>query len=288
MNYHAGFSFPRAATVNSSRSVSPAARSPACLCADNSARRRSEPGDDTACLSVCARRKDKPRHRQIRRWQLVAPNDRQTFAESRSVNLYFGFPTSRCHSGLPASPTAASLPRAQSRAAGPPARRYRPRANAAITMIAMTASGRAKARLSQSAAAVFAEPAVQPGSPAFSFQVRSAFGAVIRHVHRGRLPVSRVGAIIFGLATRARCARHNILRRLQTFPPRRHTLPTPACSKEIAYNAMIRFLTIINLGHTRLFRAMLSFAILLIVFAVGVSAQQPDDTLVFNTALVQT
>src|SRR6266851_2801515 len=50
---------------------------------------------------------------------------------------------------------------------------------------------------------------------------------------------------------------------------------------------MIRFLTIINLGHTRLFRAMLSCAALLIVFAVGVSAQQPDDTIVFNTALVQ-
>jgi VWFA-related protein len=80
---------------------------------------------------------------------------------------------------------------------------------------------------------------------------------------------------------------HNLLRRLQTFPRRRHTLPTPAYSKEIAYRAMIRFLTMINLGHTRLFRAMLSCAVLLIVFAVGVSAQQPDDTIVVNTALVQ-
>jgi VWFA-related protein len=50
---------------------------------------------------------------------------------------------------------------------------------------------------------------------------------------------------------------------------------------------MIRFLTIMNLGHTRPFRAILSFAVLLIVFVVGVSAQQPDDTIVVNTALVQ-
>src|SRR5713101_648144 len=50
---------------------------------------------------------------------------------------------------------------------------------------------------------------------------------------------------------------------------------------------MIRSLTIMNLGHTRPFRAVLSFAVLLIVLAVGVSAQQPDDTIVFNTALVQ-
>src|SRR6266446_353480 len=50
---------------------------------------------------------------------------------------------------------------------------------------------------------------------------------------------------------------------------------------------MIRSLTIVNLGHTRPFRAVLSFAVLLIVLAVGVSAQQPDDTIVFNTALVQ-
>src|SRR5712692_231219 len=50
---------------------------------------------------------------------------------------------------------------------------------------------------------------------------------------------------------------------------------------------MIRSLTIMNLGHTRPFRAMLSCAALLIVLAVGVSAQQPDDTIVFNTALVQ-
>jgi VWFA-related protein len=42
-----------------------------------------------------------------------------------------------------------------------------------------------------------------------------------------------------------------------------------------------------NLGHTRPLRAVLSFAVLLIVLAVGVSAQQPDDTIVFNTALVQ-
>ena len=50
---------------------------------------------------------------------------------------------------------------------------------------------------------------------------------------------------------------------------------------------MIRFLTIINLGHTRLFRAMLSFAVLLIVFAVGVSAQQPDEVIRTDTSLVQ-
>src|SRR6266478_8125836 len=50
---------------------------------------------------------------------------------------------------------------------------------------------------------------------------------------------------------------------------------------------MIRSLTIMTLGHTRPFRAVLSFAVLLIVLAVGVSAQQPDDTIVFNTALVQ-
>src|SRR5260370_34888613 len=50
---------------------------------------------------------------------------------------------------------------------------------------------------------------------------------------------------------------------------------------------MIRSLTIMNLGHTRPLRAVLSFAVLLIVLAVGVSAQQPDDTIVFNTALVQ-
>ena len=97
----------------------------------------------------------------------------------------------------------------------------------------------------------------------------------------------KVRAIIFGLATRARCARHNLLRRLQTFPPRRHTLPTPAYSKEIAYNVMIRFLTMINLGHARLFRALLSFAALLIVFAVGVSAQQPDEVIKTDTSLVQ-
>ena len=50
---------------------------------------------------------------------------------------------------------------------------------------------------------------------------------------------------------------------------------------------MIRFLTIINLGHTRLFRTMLSFAVLLIVFAVGVSAQQPDEVIKTDTSLVQ-
>jgi VWFA-related protein len=50
---------------------------------------------------------------------------------------------------------------------------------------------------------------------------------------------------------------------------------------------MIRFLTIINLGYTRPFRAILSFAVLLVVFPAGGSAQQPDDTIVFNTALVQ-
>jgi VWFA-related protein len=45
-----------------------------------------------------------------------------------------------------------------------------------------------------------------------------------------------------------------------------------------------------NLGQTQPFRAILSFAVLLIVlivFVVGVSAQQPDDTIVVNTALVQ-
>src|SRR5260221_5352939 len=77
-----------------------------------------------------------------------------------------------------------------------------------------------------------------------------------------------------------------IVRRLQTFTPHRHTLPTPAYSKEIAYSAMIRFITIMNLSHTRLFRVMLSFA-LVIVFAVGVSAQQPDDVVKIDTSLVQ-
>lgn len=50
---------------------------------------------------------------------------------------------------------------------------------------------------------------------------------------------------------------------------------------------MIRFITIMNLSHTRLFRAMLSFAILLIVLAVGVSAQQPDEVIKIDTSLVQ-
>jgi VWFA-related protein len=50
---------------------------------------------------------------------------------------------------------------------------------------------------------------------------------------------------------------------------------------------MIRFLTIINLRHTRLFRAMLSLAVLLIVLAVGVSAQQPDEVIKTDTSLVQ-
>ena len=99
--------------------------------------------------------------------------------------------------------------------------------------------------------------------------------------------MSKVGAIIFGLATRARCVCNDIVRRLQTFPPRRHTLPTPACSKETAYNAMIRFLTTVNLGHTRLFQAMLSFAVLLIVLAAGAFAQQPDDVVKIDTSLVQ-
>jgi len=49
---------------------------------------------------------------------------------------------------------------------------------------------------------------------------------------------------------------------------------------------MIRFLTIINLSHTRLFRAILSFTALLIVFA-GVSAQQPDEVIRTDTSLVQ-
>src|SRR5713226_8608283 len=61
----------------------------------------------------------------------------------------------------------------------------------------------------------------------------------------------------------------------------------PAYSKEIAYKAMIRFLTIINLGDTRLFRAMLSFAVLLVVLAAGVSAQQPDEVIRTDTSLVQ-
>src|SRR5438552_4888167 len=76
------------------------------------------------------------------------------------------------------------------------------------------------------------------------------------------------------------------MRRLQTFTSHRHTLPTPAYSKEIAYDTMIRFLTIINLGHIRLSRAMLSCAVLLIV-AVGVSAQQPDEVIKTDTSLVQ-
>src|SRR5229473_4849912 len=50
---------------------------------------------------------------------------------------------------------------------------------------------------------------------------------------------------------------------------------------------MIRSLTIINLGNTRPLRAVLSFAVLLIVLAVGVSAQQPDDVVRTDTSLVQ-
>ena len=50
---------------------------------------------------------------------------------------------------------------------------------------------------------------------------------------------------------------------------------------------MIRFITIINHGHTRLFRALLSFAVLLIVLAVGAFAQQPDDVVKIDTSLVQ-
>src|SRR2546421_4803607 len=77
------------------------------------------------------------------------------------------------------------------------------------------------------------------------------------------------------------------MRRLQTFTSHRHTLPTPAYSKEIAYNTMIRFITIINLGHIRLFRAMLPCGVLLIVFAVGAFAQQPDEVVKIDTSLVQ-
>jgi VWFA-related protein len=50
---------------------------------------------------------------------------------------------------------------------------------------------------------------------------------------------------------------------------------------------MIRFFTFINLSHTRLFRAMLPFAALLLVFAVGVFAQQPDEVVKIDTSLVQ-
>jgi len=50
---------------------------------------------------------------------------------------------------------------------------------------------------------------------------------------------------------------------------------------------MIRFITIMNLSHTRLFRTTLQFAILLIVLAVGVSAQQPDEVIKTDTSLVQ-
>jgi VWFA-related protein len=42
-----------------------------------------------------------------------------------------------------------------------------------------------------------------------------------------------------------------------------------------------------NLGHTRLFRAMWSFAAVLIVFAVGAQAQQPDEVITTDTSLVQ-
>jgi VWFA-related protein len=50
---------------------------------------------------------------------------------------------------------------------------------------------------------------------------------------------------------------------------------------------MIRFFTITNLSHTRLFRTVLSFAVLLIVFALGVQAQQPDEVIKTDTSLVQ-
>src|SRR6266852_6314771 len=50
---------------------------------------------------------------------------------------------------------------------------------------------------------------------------------------------------------------------------------------------MIRSLTIMTLGHTRPLRAVLSFAVLLIVLSVGVSAQQPDEVIKTDTSLVQ-
>ena len=50
---------------------------------------------------------------------------------------------------------------------------------------------------------------------------------------------------------------------------------------------MVRFLTIIDLSHTQLFRALLSFAALLFVFAVGARAQQPDEVIRTDTSLVQ-
>ncbi|HSP61799.1 MAG TPA: VWA domain-containing protein [Pyrinomonadaceae bacterium] len=50
---------------------------------------------------------------------------------------------------------------------------------------------------------------------------------------------------------------------------------------------MIRFFTIMNLSHTRLLRAPLAFALLLIFFAVGVPAQQPDEVIKTDTSLVQ-
>src|SRR5467141_1043904 len=50
---------------------------------------------------------------------------------------------------------------------------------------------------------------------------------------------------------------------------------------------MIRSLTIMTLGHTRPLRAVLSFAVLLIVLSVGVSAQQPDEVIRTDTSLVQ-
>src|SRR5258706_10026098 len=50
---------------------------------------------------------------------------------------------------------------------------------------------------------------------------------------------------------------------------------------------MIRSLTIMTLGHPRPLRAVLSFAVLLIVLSVGVSAQQPDEVIRTDTSLVQ-
>ena len=50
---------------------------------------------------------------------------------------------------------------------------------------------------------------------------------------------------------------------------------------------MIRFLISMTIDHTRLVRAMLSFAILLIVLAGGVCAQQPDEVIKTDTSLVQ-
>lgn len=50
---------------------------------------------------------------------------------------------------------------------------------------------------------------------------------------------------------------------------------------------MIRFLTSTNLSPARLSRALLARAALLMVFALGVQAQQPDERVITDTSLVQ-